>query len=111
MSGFEVRYGGLQEDTGHLGSDLAVGVREQLDQFALELGGLIQQDPVQAILSPPQSLRHLGRRPPGLQVPCKHQQPQENRRAGPHVKQQHHSGWSLGRTQRATTQLKSSLEL
>jgi len=52
----------------HIGADFLVGVREQLDQPTMELGGRVQQHPVQAVLPAPQLGRHLGGGGPCLQV-------------------------------------------
>lgn len=90
--------GGLGQDASHLGLNLSIGVREQLDQSAVQLGGLVQHDPEETILLPPQLLRHLGGRPPRLQVPCERQQPQQDGGGCAHVEQQHDRGRGLKAT-------------
>lgn len=85
----------LRQNTSYLGLNLPVGVRQQLDKSAVQLGGFIQHDPEEAVLFPPQLIGHRRRGPPRLQVPNERQQSQQHRGGRPIVQQQQHRGWCL----------------
>lgn len=71
---------GLCQYMGHLRLNLLVGVRQELDQSAVEFRRLIQHDPEEAIAVASQLLCHLCRRSPGLQVARECQQPHKHLR-------------------------------